>query len=92
MDEPANRDTVSSILYRDPAGSILFGFSLFLIAFVSVAGVIFARTGHAELLRAALLLTLAFAAVGAVYGLVRGLQSAGATNRRSSTRRPLPPP
>jgi len=83
MDEPADRDTVASILCRDPVGLILFGFSLFLIAFLSVGGVIFARWGHAELLRVALLLTMAFAVVGAVFGLVRGLQSGRATKRRS---------
>ena len=82
MDEPANRDTVASILFRDPVGAILFGFSLFLIVLLWVAGAIFARSGHTELLRAALVLTMVFAVVGAVFGLVRGLQSGRAANSR----------
>jgi hypothetical protein len=82
MDEPANRGTVTSILYRDPTVSILFGLCFFLIVFLSVA-VIFARSGRLELLNVALLLTMAFAVVGAVIGLVRGLRSGRAKNRRS---------
>ena len=82
MDEPENRDKVASILYRDPVVSLLFGFGLFVILFVSVAIVIFHRSGHAELLKAALLLTGAFAVVGAVTGLVRGLRSGRVTKRR----------
>lgn len=84
MDEHANRDTVASMIYRDPAVSILFGFSLLLIVFLLVSGAIFARSGHAELLKAALLLTMAFAFVGAAFGLVRGLRTGRETKRRSA--------
>ena len=84
MHEPANRNNFASILYRDTAASLLFGFSLFLIVLLLVAGLIFARSGHAELLKAALLLTMAFAVVGAVFGLVRGLWSGRETKRGSA--------
>jgi hypothetical protein len=60
----------------------LFGISLFLILFLWISGEVFARTGHMELLKAALLLTMAFAVVGAVFGLVRGLRSARAPKKR----------
>ena len=83
MHEPANRDTLASIAYRDPTVSILFGFCFFLIVLLPIA-VIFARSGHLGLLKVALLLTLAFAVVGAVVGLVRGLRSGQATKRRSA--------
>jgi len=82
MDGPANQDKAVSILYRDPVVSLLFGFCLFLIVFLSVA-VIFARSGHMELLKVALLLTMVFAVVGAVFGLVRGLRSGKARKRPS---------
>jgi hypothetical protein len=81
LDEPATRDTIASVVFRDLSGSLLFGFSLFLIVLLSVAGVIFARTGHLELLKAALVLTMAFSVIGAVFGLVRGLRSGRATIR-----------
>ena len=83
MDEPVNRDTVASILYRDPVGSLLFRFGLFLIVFLLVASAIFARSGNTELLKAALLLTIVFAVDGAVFGLVRGLRSGKATKGQS---------
>ena len=82
MEEPENHDAVASILYRDPVVSLLFGFGLFTILFLSLAIAIFHRSGNAELLRPALLPTGAFAIVGAVTGLVRGLQSGRATKRR----------
>ena len=83
MHDPSNQDSLASIVYRDPAVSILFGIALFLMLFIPFAGAVFARTGHPELLEAALVLTGAFAVVGAVFGLVRGLRSRTARTRRS---------
>jgi hypothetical protein len=82
MDE--NPDTVTSSIYRDPAASILFGIAIFLIVFLSVAVHHFAVSRQPALLMAALLLTGAFALVGMVLGLMRGLQS-GRLNKDRNT-------
>jgi hypothetical protein len=84
MDEHATRDTGTSVLYRDPVVSFLFGFSFLVILAFLVAEVIFAFSGYVELLRAALLLTMAFAVIGAMFGLVRGLRSRKPAKRRSA--------
>ena len=86
MDENENRDTVASVLYRDPAASILFGIALFLIVLNLTAAAVIARLGFAYLglLEAAMLMTGAFALVGAGFGLWRGLRSGRAIKRRSA--------
>ena len=81
MDETANRHRFASVLYRDPAVSILFGVALLLIPLIVLAGARFAASGHAELLQAVLLLTGAFSIVGMVLGLVRSLRSARTITR-----------
>jgi hypothetical protein len=84
MDEPANHDTAASILFRDPVVSVMFGVSLLLLLLILTGTAVFARSGHAELLKTALLLTGAYAVAGTVLGLVRGLRSARAIKRRSA--------
>ena len=74
--------TTASILTRDPTVSILFGVALFLIVFDTLAIFRFAVSRHPGLLIAALLLTGAFAVVGAMFGLMRGLRSGRATRSR----------
>ena len=82
MSEPENRNTVAAILYRDPAVSLMSGAALLLIVLLPVAGVIFARSKDAGPLIAVLVLTGIFAAVGAAFGLVRGMRSGSAVKRR----------
>ena len=86
MDESANRDPVAAMLYRDPAASILFGIALFLIVLNLVAAAVFARLGFAYLglVEAAMLMTGAFALVGAGFGLWRGIRGGRAAKRRSA--------
>lgn len=86
MGESENRDAVASVLYRDPAASILFGVALFLIVLNAAAAAVFARLGLAYigLVEAAMLLTGAFALIGAAFGLWRGLRSGSAAKRRSA--------
>jgi hypothetical protein len=43
LEEPANRDPLALILYRDPVVSLLSGFALVLIVYLPVAGAMFAR-------------------------------------------------
>lgn len=84
MDEPVEPGTAASLLRRDPDAMILFGIGLCLIVLLLFAGAVFARTGHIELLKATLLLTVAFAFAGMVLGLVRGLRSGREASRRNA--------
>jgi hypothetical protein len=62
---------------RDPAVSILFGIAFSVTCFDLIAAALVAIRGvaYVEALEVALLLTAAFAAVGVVCGLMRGLRS-----------------
>ncbi len=91
MVEPANRNKFAAILFRDPAVTIMFAIALLLIVLLPLAGAVFARTGHPELLMAALLATGTFAVVGMVLGLVRGLGSERAIRKRSAHSDRFPP-
>lgn len=68
---------------RDPVVWIMFGFALLLTVLNLAGAAVVARSGHIELLFAALVLTALFAVAGAVLGLMRNLRSARAIKRRS---------
>lgn len=70
MDQTANRDLVTSVL---------FGIAIVLTAFVAFAGFYFARSGRPELLEVALLLMAVFAVIGMVLGLMRSLRGTRAS-------------
>jgi vacuolar-type H+-ATPase subunit I/STV1 len=82
----AMRSRKGAAVDRDPAVWILFGIALLLIVFHAIAAAVIAVRGMAYfgLLKAALLLTAAFAVVGMVVGLVRGLRSATAIKTQSA--------
>jgi hypothetical protein len=71
---------------RDTAVWILFGIALVLIVFYAIVAALMAGWGMAYLgiLKAALLVTAAFAVVGMVFGLVRGLRRATSTKTKSA--------
>jgi len=71
---------------RDTAASILFGIALLLILLNVIAAALIAVWGMAYvgLVKAALLLTGAFAVVGMVVGLMRGLRSGRAITTHSA--------
>ena len=68
---------------RDPAVWIFSGIGVFVLILV-FAGFFFARSGHAELLKVALVLTGIWAVVGVAFGLVRGVRSGRAAKSRSA--------
>jgi hypothetical protein len=72
--------------HRDPAVSILFGIAALLMVLTVVASALFFASGMAfvGLLKAALLLTAAFAVAGTAFGLVRGLRSGSAIKTLSA--------
>jgi hypothetical protein len=76
----AVRSSQGAAVHRDIAVSILFGIAVLLILLTGLASALLAVSGmgHVGWLKAALLLTAAFAVAGMVLGLVRGLQSGGA--------------
>ena len=82
MDETTDLGKVWTMLRRDPAVSIMFAIALLLIPLLVFAGAHFARSGHTELLFAALLLTGAFSVAGMVFGAMRGLRSPKGTGQR----------
>ena len=69
--------------HRDTTVSILFGIAVLLILLTVAASALIAVSdmAYVGLLKAALLLTAAFAVVGMVFGLVRGLRSRRSINR-----------
>ena len=71
---------------KDAAVSILFGIAVLLILLNVIAAALIAVWGMAYvgLEKAALLLTAAFAVVGMVFGLVRGLRSGSAIKTQSA--------
>jgi len=71
---------------RDRAVSILFGIALLVIVLDAIAADAVAVWGMAffGLVRGALLLTAAFALLGMVFGLVRGLRRGRASKTRSA--------
>ncbi len=83
MDEDAERDAFTAALTRDPLAAVLLGLAI-VLAVLLFAGVVFARRGNLQFLEGVLALTAAFAIVGAVVGLVRGLRSGSASRRRSA--------
>jgi len=70
---------------RDTTVSIMFGSALFLILLNGIAAALIAGSGmsYLGLAKAALMLTAAFAVVGMVIGLMRGLRSGRAMKLRS---------
>ncbi len=79
----ATRSRKGTAMNRDTAVSILFGAALLLILFNWIAATLIAACGMAyiELLKAALVLTAAFALAGMACGLTRGLLSGRAIKR-----------
>jgi hypothetical protein len=73
----AMRSREGAAVNRDTAVSILFGIALLLIALNAIAAAVIAVWGMAYvgLVNGPLLLTAAFAVVGMVFGLMRGLRS-----------------
>jgi hypothetical protein len=71
---------------RDTAVAILFGAAFLLVLFNLVAALLFATTGVAFLwmVKAAMLLTGAFAIVGAGFGLMRAKRRGRATTQASA--------
>jgi hypothetical protein len=71
---------------RDTAVSILFCIAFLLMVVNAITAALFAVWGMAyfELVKAALLLTAAFAVVGMVFGLVRGLRTGRSVKTRSA--------
>ncbi len=67
---------------RDTAVSILFAVAVLLMVLITIASALIAVAGMAYvgLLKAALLLTAAFAVVGLLFGLVRGPRSGTASH------------
>jgi len=84
--QAAMRSRKGAALDRDTSVWILFGIGLLLIVFHAIAAALIAVFGMAYfgLLKAALLLTAAFAVVGMVVGLMRGLRSASAIKSQSA--------
>jgi hypothetical protein len=82
----AMRSRKGGAVDRDTAAWILFGIALLLIVFYAIAAALIAVRGMAYfgLLKAALLLTAAFAVVGMVFGLMRGLRSGKAIKTQSA--------
>ena len=68
---------VRASLKQDPAAAILFGIALVLVVLTFTAA--FSR--NVALIEVAMVLTGAFALVGAGFGLARGLRSSRATRR-----------
>jgi hypothetical protein len=71
---------------RDTAVTILFGIAILLLVLNGTAAALIAIWGMAYvgLLKAALLLTAAFAVVGMAFGLTRGLRSGRATKTQAA--------
>jgi hypothetical protein len=84
--QAAMRSRKGDAVDRDTAVWILFGIALLLIVFYAIAAARIAVCGMAYfgLLKVALLLTAAFAVVGMVSGLVRGLRSASAIKTQNA--------
>jgi hypothetical protein len=82
----AMRSRKPAAINRDTVVSILFGIALLLIGLTMVASTLIAVSGMAYvgLLKAALLLTAAFAAMGMACGLMRGLRSGRAIKPQST--------
>lgn len=80
----AMRSAEGAAANRDTVASILFGIALLLIVLNAIAAALIAVGGMAYvgLLKAALLLTAAFAVAGLVFGLMRGLRSERAIKTR----------
>jgi len=86
MNENMNHENVDSVIKRDPVLSIFFGFGALVLFFLTFVTFRMAFTGHAELLRPALLMTGIFAAVGMMFGLVRSVRNGRALARAPSLR------
>jgi hypothetical protein len=82
----AIRSGKGAAVKRDPAVSILFGIAFLLTFLDLIAAALIAVGGMAYggTLKAALLLTAAFAVVGVVCGLTRGLRSQRAVKTQSA--------
>jgi hypothetical protein len=82
----AMRSGTGAAVQRDRLVSILFGIALLLLLLNVSAAALIAAWGMAYvgLLKAALLLTAAFAAVGMVCGMIRGLRSGKAIKPRTA--------
>jgi hypothetical protein len=82
----AMRSPKGEAVNRDTTVSILFGVALLLITLIVIAATLIAVSGMAYvgLLKAALLLTAAFAVAGMGFGLIRGLRSGRATKTQSA--------
>jgi hypothetical protein len=82
----ASRSSRGAAGVRDRAVSILFGIALLVIVLDAIAADAVAGWGMAffGLVRGALLLTAAFALLGMVFGLVRGLRRGRASKTRSA--------
>jgi len=88
----AMRSREGAAVNRDTAVSILFGIALLLVLLSVIAAALIAVWGmaYAGLLRAALLLTAAFAVAGMVVGLMRGVQSGRAKKNRAPEATAIP--
>lgn len=82
----AMRSRKGAAVNRDTAVSILFGIAILIILLNAIAATLITVWGvaYVGLAKAALLLTAAFAVVGMVFGLVRGLRSGRAIKTQGS--------
>lgn len=89
----ATRSSLGTAATRDTTVSLMFAAALLLILLNAIAGAFIAASGMAYVgvLKAAILLTAAFAVVGMAFGLIRGLRSGGDRNAKRM-KRPLSTP
>ena len=82
----AIRSRKDATAQRDTAVSVLFGIAVLLMLLLLIAAALIDLRGmaFAGLLKVALLLTAAFAVVGTVFGLMRGLRSGKAIKAQSA--------